>query len=216
MFSTRHSFQRKRLALLSGAALGTFAAAFALPAAAAPPHTVSYSGSPVKTAVPGKSFTVKFRVKNTSSDAYSGVKATFHVPEGLKHTSVSPSGASIYDDIVSWNIPSASGQSFYPSFTFTVDKSVAIGKKLNLWIEVTGSGMETTSTNFSITTVKSLSTPAKSTLTSADVKSLFQEIYGRAPANSELTYWLGRRTDKPSRGALLGAMAYHKANNISH
>lgn len=183
-------------------------------ALAAPPQSVTYSGTKVTAAVPGKPFTLKFQVKNTSSDAYSGVKVTFHIPEGLKHTSVSPGGATIYDDIVSWNIPSAAGQSFYPSFAFTVNKDVAIGKKLSLWVEITGSGMETTSTNFSITAVKS--TPAASTLTAADVSSIFQEVYGRAPTSSEKTYWLGRRSDKPGRTALLGAMAYHKANNIKH
>lgn len=198
--------------VVGGVVVGVVVAASV--ALAAPPQTVSYSGTAVTTAVPGKPFTLKFQVKNTSSDAYSGVKVTFHIPEGLKHTSVSPSGASIYDDIVSWDIPSIAGQSFYPSFTFTVNKDVAIGKKLSLWVEVTGSGMEATSKNFSITTVKSL--PAASTLTSADITSMFQEVYGRAPTSSEKTYWLGRRTDKPGRTALLGAMAYHKAQNISH
>lgn len=199
--------------VVGGVVLGVLVASSA---AAAPPQTVSYSGTKVTTAVPGKAFTLKFQVKNTSSDAYSGVKVTFHVPEGLKHTSVSPGGASIYDDIVSWDIPSVAGQSFYPAFTFSIDKSVAIGKKMSLWVEVTGSGMETTSQNFSVTAVKSTATKTTSTLSSADVKSLFQEVYGRAPAVSELTYWLGRRTDKPSRTALLGAMAYHKDKNIQH
>lgn len=195
-----------------GVVLGVLGASSA---AAAPPQTVSYSGTKVTTAVPGKAFTLKFQVKNTSSDAYSGVKVTFHVPEGLKHTSVSPGGATLYDDIVAWDIPSVAGQSFYPSFTFTVNKDVAIDKKLSLWVEVTGSGMEATSKNFSITAVKAAAKTA-SLLTSADISSVFQEVYGRAPASSEKTYWLGRRTDKPGRIALTGAMAYHKANNITH
>lgn len=186
-------------------------------ALAAPPYSVGYSGTPVKTAVPGKPFTFKLQVKNTGTTVYSGVTVKVHVPEGLTHTNISPANSVAQDDIIQWSdVPIAAGKSFYPSITFTMDSGTALKTKLNVWVEVTGTDMEANSANFGITAVKTVTAAAASTLTSVDISSMFLVIYERSPTSSELTYWLGRRSDKPGRTALLGAMGYHKANKITH
>lgn len=185
--------------------------------AAAAPITVGYSGTRVTTATPGKPFTLKFQVKNAGSEAFSGVKVTFHIPEGLKHSQVSPADAMVDENTIMWeNLYMDAGQSFYPTFTFTLDSGTSLNSKRNIWVEAQGTDMEATSVNFSITAKAAAVRRATSTLTSADVKSMFQSVYDRTPTASELRYWLGRRTDKPQRSALLGAMAYHKAQNIRH
>lgn len=195
---------------------GTLGVLFGFSATAAPPHTVSYRGTPVTTAVPGKPFTLNLQVKNTGGTAYSGVKVIFHVPDGLEHSKVAPANARVEDDLIWWtDVPIRPGESFYPSITFTLKSGTPLGTKLQLWVEVTGSDMEATSTNFSIT-ARATSAPSVTTLSSADISSLFASVYGRAPSVSELKYWLGRRTDKPQRAALLGAMGYHKARGIGH
>jgi hypothetical protein len=186
------------------------------PIVRAAPHGVTYRGAPVTTAVPGKPFTVSFRVTNTSAETYSGVNVIFHIPDRLTHSKVSPAHAELADDLVIWrNLTMTGGQSFTPSFTFTVDSGTLLKTKLPIWVEVTGTDMEATSTNFSVTT-KAATASINSALTSIDIKNLFQGVYGRMPSSSELTYWLGRRADKPGRTALTGAMGYHKANNIVH
>ena len=198
-------------ALLSVALIITVSA----PAFAAP-HTVTYRGTRVTTAVPGKSFNLNLQVKNTSNDNYPRVQITFHVPDGLQHSSVAPADAIIQDDTITWhNVPMNADQTFNPSFNFIVDAGTALNTKLNLWAEVTGDGLESTSTNFSITT-RPASATAVSSLTSSNIKSMFQSVYGRTPTASELAYWLGRRADKPQRVPLLGAIAYHHALNIRH
>lgn len=195
------------LSLIASLALST--------SVSAAPNTVTYRGARVTTAVPGKPFNLNLQVKNTSNDNYSNVQITFHVPSGLQHSSVSPANAVIQDDTITWyNVPLHADQTFNPSFTLTVDSGIALNTKLNLWVEVTGSGMESTSTNFSITTRKSAA--VTSLLSSNDIKSMFHSVYGRTPTSSELAYWLGRRTDKPQRTPLLGAMAYHRSLNIQH
>lgn len=124
-------------------------------AKAAPAYSVSYLGKPIKTAVPGKPFMLKLQVKNTGTTEYSGVKVIIHVPGGITHSKISPNDAALYDDIIMWsNVPIAAGKSFYPSFTFTLDKGTPLKTKKNIWVEVTGSGMEANSANFSITAVK--------------------------------------------------------------
>lgn len=189
---------------------------FGSSATAAPPYKVSYNGTPVTTAIPGKPSTLKFQVKNTGGTDYSGVRVIFHIPEGLTHSKVAPADARIEDNIISWvNVPIGAGKSFYPSLTFTMDSGTPLNTKLSLWVEVTGSDFEATSTNFSVTARKETK-KVTSTLSSTDISTLFQSVYGRSPATSELQYWLGRRTDKPERTSLLGAMAYHKERNISH
>lgn len=185
--------------------------------AAAAPYAVTYSGTPVTTAVPGKPFTLKFQVKNTGDTTYSGVKVIFHVPEEFINGSVSPGDAVIEDGTISWvNLAQAGGKSFYPSFSFTVDSGTPLKKKLPVWVEVMGTGMEATSTNFSVTTRAASAAKTASTLSSTDISTLFQLVYGRIPTTRELKYWLGRRPDKPQRTALLGAMTYHKDRSITH
>ncbi len=201
------------LAIIPGVIIGM---SLASSVAAAPPQKVSYYGTAVTSAVPGKPFTLKFRVQNIGDDIYSGVKVIFHIPDGLTYSSVGPDDASIDGQTITWeNVPLEPDQSFYPSFTFAVDSGTAIKTKLNIWVEVLGTGMENTSTNFSVTAAAATKT-TKTTLTSADVNSLFNSVYGRTPTAKELKYWLGRRTDKPGRTALLGAIAYAKANSIKH
>lgn len=203
---------------LSAASLALISLLAGLPAAAAAPHTVAQRGNPATTAVPGKPFTMNFQVKNTGGDGYHAVNVIFHIPNGLTHSKVSPAHAAIEDDIVAWyNIPMAAGQSFYPSLTLTLDAGTPLKTKRTLWVEVTGDGFEATSKNFSITAVaKVQAPPSASALTPADISAMFQTVYGRTPSASELTYWLGRRSDKPGRGVLLGAMYYHRARNITH
>lgn len=184
---------------------------------AAPPQKVTYHGAPVRTAVPGTPVTLKLQVKNTGSTTYSGVKVIIHVPDGVSHSAVTPGGADISDETITWsNVPLVANQSFYPAIALTIEKSVALGTKKNVWVEVTGEDMEASSSNFSLTAVTAGAKKAASTLSSSDITSIFQEIYGRTPTASERTYWLGRRTDKPQRTALQGAMVYHKAQNIKH
>ena len=214
MISTSMPYRWNRLVTalftIVGVLLGIF---FSGSAAAAPPHKVSYSGTPVTTAVPGKPFTLKFQVKNTGSTAYSGIEVKFHIPNGFTHSKISPADARAEDDIISWvNVPIEAGKSFYPSLTLTIDSGTPANTKLTLWVEVTGTDMEATSTNFSVTARKD----ATSTLSSTDISTLFQAIYGRSPSTSELQYWLGRRADKPDRTSLQGAMAYHKDRSIKH
>ncbi len=208
-----------RYIFLGGLVAGVVAVALLVSTAlAAPPYSVSYNGTAVTTAVPGTTFTFKLQVKNTGTTVYSGVKVILHIPEGLTHSKVAPGDALVQDDIISWSdVPIGAGKAFYPTITFTMDSGTPLKTKLNLWVEVTGSGMEANSANFSITAVKSVTTTTStSTLSSADISSMFQSVYGRMPTTSELKYWLGRRSDKPGRTALLGAMGYHKANNIAH
>lgn len=206
----------KLISITSTVAVAAAGVSFSPAALAAQPHSVSYYGTRVTTAVPGKPAAVKFQVKNTGTTAYSGIKVIFHIPNGLQHSKVAPADADIHDDTVTWNnVPMAAGKSFYPSFTFTIDAGTPVNTKKSIWVEVTADDMEATSANFSLT-AKPATATATTTLTSADIKSMFQTTYGRTPAASELTYWLGRRTDKPQRTPLLGAMAYHKAMNIAH
>ena len=44
----------------------------------------------------------------------------------------------------------------------------------------------------------------------SDLNSLFRAVHGRAPTFVEWKYWANRLLDKPDRGALTGAMYYHK------
>lgn len=44
-----------------------------------------------------------------------------------------------------------------------------------------------------------------------NVGKLFREVFGRAPTAAELTYWEGRRTDKPVESELRGAMGFAKS-----
>lgn len=183
---------------------------------AAPPHKASYLGAPVTTAVPGKSFILKLQVKNTGTTTYEDVKVIIHIPEGISHTSVSPGDADVSDNTITWsNVPLASGQTFKPTLTLTLAAGTSLKTKQNIWVEVLGTDMESTSTNFSITAVSTAKTVVTN-LTAADITSMFQTIYKRTPTSSELTYWMSRRADKPSRGALQGAMGYHKAQGIAH
>lgn len=185
-------------------------------ALAAAPQTVSYYGSPVTTAVPGKPFTMKFRVQNTSGDSYSGIRVIFHMPSQLNVTAVAPSNSSVEDGTVSWvNVPLEPGKSFYPALTLIMDSGTKINTKSSIWVQVTGTDMQETSKNFSVTARSSV-TSTTTTLSSADVSALFTSVYGRAATASELKYWLSRRADKPGRIALQGAIAFHKANNIKH
>lgn len=188
---------------------------------AAPPYAVTYRGTPVTIAVPGKPVTINFEVENTGTTVYSGVKVIFHIPEGLTHTKVMPANAAIVDDTITWiNVPVAAGKSFYPSLTVTMDSGTPLKTKKSIWVEVTGTDMEANSQNFSLTAVSAsvakTTTVTTTTLSSADVSSLFQLAYGRGATTSELTYWLGRRVDKSARDSLFGAMQYHKLLNISH
>lgn len=186
-------------------------------ATAAPPYTVTYQGTPVKVAVPGKPTTVNFKVTNTGTTVYSGVKVIFHIPDGLTHTSVSPANAILIDDTVTWeNVPIAAGKSFYPSLTLTMDANTPLKTKLSMWVEVTGDDMEANSQNFSLTAVSATAAETTTTLSSSTVSSLFQLVYSRTPTTSELSYWLGRRTDKSKRVSLFGAMQYHKLLKIQH
>jgi hypothetical protein len=188
---------------------------YCTPAQAAP-HTVTYKSTRVTTAIPGKLFHLNLQVKNTSNENYSNVQITFHVPSGIQHSSVSPANAIVQDDTITWyNVPMDANQTFNPSFTFTIDSGIPLNTKFNLWAEVTGDEMESTSANFSITARKT-SAVITSSLSSNDIKSMFQSVYGQTPTASELTYWLGRRTDKPQSTPLFGAITYHHTLNIKH
>lgn len=183
---------------------------------AAPPQKVTHSGTPVTSAVPGKQFAVKLQVKNTGTITYEAVSVIVHIPEGMSHVTVAPGDAAISDDTITWsNVPLEPGQSFYPVLTLKLESGTPFKTKKNIWVEVTGTDMEATSTNFSITAVAAVKNAA-ATLTSADITNMFQIIYKRTPTASELAYWMSRRADKPSKGALQGAMAYHRAQNIQH
>ena len=183
---------------------------------AAPPQTVTYVGTPVTKAAPGKPFNLKFRVKNTGNTTYSGVKVIFHIPDGLTYSTVAPDSADIDENTITWtDVPLEPDQSFYPSFTFTLDSGKSLGSKTSIWVQVTGDDMEETSRNFSVIAVPAAAVK-KTTLSSTDVSTLFYSVYLRTPTTAELKYWLARRTDKPTRAVLLGAMAFHKANNITH
>lgn len=182
--------------------------------AQAAPQVVTQHGTAVTTAVPGKPFTIKFRVKNSGDTTYDGVKVTFHLPGDLSVTSIAPNDATVDGNDVYWtNVPIAGGKSFYPTLTLTMDSGTPLKTKQRIWVEVTGNDMEATSTNFSVTAVAA---KKATTLTSTDVTTMFQEVYGRAPAKSELTYWMGRRGDKPTKTSLQGAMGFHKAQGITH
>lgn len=204
-----------KLAALSGTAAALITTgSLGLSALAAPPYAVTQAGTPVTVAVPGKSLTMKFQVKNTGTTVYSDVKVVFHIPNGLTTTAVSPANSEIVDDTVTWiNVPIAAGKTFNPVITFAMDSGVKLGTKLNVWVEVTGKDMEANSKNFSVVATKAVKA---STLTSAQVSSLFQIVYGRMPTGTELSYWMGRRTDKPGSTELSGAMGYHQAKGISH
>ncbi len=202
---------------MGAAALVAAGVSFGRAAAAAPPQTVGYHGTRVTTAIPAKPFTLSFQVKNTSSETYSGVQVTFHIPNGLQVTKVAPANAVVQDDLVYWtNVPIAPGKSFWPTLTMNFEAGTPVKTKKTIWMEVTGTDMEATSTNFSITAVSANVVKVGVTLTSADIKSMFLSVYGRVPTGTELSYWLGRRADKPGRGPLQGAMAFHKAVNIKH
>jgi hypothetical protein len=64
---------------------------------------------------------------------------------------------------------------------------------------------------------KTAAKPAAGSLASiSDLNSLFRSVYGRNPTASEWKYWATRLLDKSDRTALVGAMAYHRANKILH
>lgn len=49
------------------------------------------------------------------------------------------------------------------------------------------------------------------------MNSMFASVYdGRTPAASEYKYWIARIKDKPTPPAMIGAMHFHKLNNIAH
>lgn len=48
------------------------------------------------------------------------------------------------------------------------------------------------------------------------INTIFRSVYGHNPTPSENRYWLSRISSKPTEQAMRGAMAFHKANNISH
>jgi hypothetical protein len=49
------------------------------------------------------------------------------------------------------------------------------------------------------------------------INALFRSVHdGRNPTVSENRYWASRISDKPSEAALVGAMTWHKLNNIHH
>jgi len=192
-------------------------------AIAAPPYTIDYHGTPVTTAVPGKSFTINFEVTNTGTTVYSDVKVIFHIPDGLTHSKVSPTDANIVDNTITWkNVPIAAGKSFYPSLTLTLDSNTKLKTKERIWVQVTGTDLEENSQNFSITAVSKATTPATTTTSGSDlisrINSIHRAVYDRNPTVSEHTYWLGRVTSgaKATFGALLGAMQFHQQNNIRH
>ncbi len=183
--------------------------------ALAAPQAVTYQGTPVTTAVPGKPVTIKFKVTNTSSDNYSGIKVTFHMPGDFTVSKISPGNVVVDGSDIYWvNVPLEAGKSFYPAFTLSMDSGTPLKSKERMWVEVTGNDMEATSVNFSLTAVKATTTT--STLSVSEVSGLFQTVYGRVPTTSELNYWKSRRADKPSSTALAGAMGFHKAQGITH
>lgn len=207
---------KSRYILMAGLAVAFVASlGLAAPAQATPPQVITYVGTPVKTGVPGKTAVLKLKVTNSTSDNYANISVIFHIPDTLTLDAVSPGSYNYRDGILSWdNVPLEAHTTFSPTLTLKIPSGTAVGKKLNVWAEVTGKDMEGTSQNFPITTVKKVA--AKTTLTSADVKSLFQQVYGRTPTAKELAYWVGRRADKPTAGVLKGAIQYHKDNGISH
>lgn len=188
-------------------------------ATAAPPYTVTYQGTPIRNAIPGKPTTVNYKVTNTGDTVYSGVKVIFHMPDGITHTSVAPANSILIDDTVIWeNVPIAVGESFYPSLTLVIDTNVPLKTKKSIWVEVTGTDMEASSYNFSLTAVDKIVDKAAAAVVSTNnkVSSVFQLAYSRAPTTSESSYWVGRYKDKPGLGSLFGAMQYHKILNIKH
>jgi hypothetical protein len=48
------------------------------------------------------------------------------------------------------------------------------------------------------------------------INALFRLVYGRSPSASENNYWLTRISDKPTEGAMTGAMTYHRIQGIHH
>lgn len=185
-------------------------------ALASGPQNVTYKGAAVTTAVPGKPFKINFQIKNTGSSNYADIKVIFHMPGDFTVSKISPGSVVVDGNDIYWkDVPLEAGKSFYPSFTITTDAGTPIKSKQNIWVEVTGKDMEATSQNFSITAVKSTATTS-TTLSVADVSSLFQSVYGRVPTTSELNYWKGRRSDKGTSTALSGAMGYHKVQGITH
>jgi hypothetical protein len=210
-------FKQGKLLVSSAAAAAVLFAPSAVNIAWAAPQSVSYFGQRVTAAVPGKPFNLNFRVQNTSSDTYSDIKVIFHIPDGLNVTKVGPANANVDEGTITWsNVPLEPGKSFYPAFTFTIASGTPLNTKFNIWVEVTGSGMEGTSTNFSVTAKKSVTAAASSALSAADVNAIFNSVYGRQPTASEAKYWQGRRADKPAKNALLGAIAFAQAHNIKH
>lgn len=199
---------------LSTVAVG---ALLGLPAYAAAPNVVTYQGPAVTAAVPGKTFHLGFKIKNTSTENYQNVQIVFHMPNELNVASVGPNGSTTEDQNVTWsNVPMESKKSFYPTFTANLKSDTPLKTKVSIWVEVKGDNMETTSKNFSITARPGVMPVAASKLTAADINALFMTVYGRAPSASEAKYWLGRKTDKPGRNELMGAMAFHKAHNLKH
>ncbi|MBI3255842.1 MAG: hypothetical protein HYZ63_02625 [Candidatus Andersenbacteria bacterium] len=181
----------------------------------AAPQRVTQFGTTVRSAAPDKPFDMKFRVTNTGGTTYNGVKVVFHVPAGdMGILATSPANAIVDEDAATWsNVPIPPGKSFSPSFTLKMDAGTPLKTKMRIWVEVTGEDMEATSTNFSVTAVAA---KKATTLTSSDITSMFQAVYGRAPSTTELTYWMGRRGDKPTRTSLQGAMGFHQAQGIPH
>lgn len=55
-----------------------------------------------------------------------------------------------------------------------------------------------------------LASAASATISLEDVVKDFEKVYGKKPTNTELDYWKGRRADKKTNEALLGAMYYAK------
>src|SRR5579864_3603115 len=106
-----------RVVAMAAVTYGTLFASAALAA----PQSVTYRGAPVAFAIPGKPFTIKFQVKNTSSDTFSGVKVTFHLPDAITTSAIAPDNSVVDGNDVSWsNVPLVPGQSFYPSFNLKV------------------------------------------------------------------------------------------------
>ena len=225
LYMTTSLLQSKSLfTLIALTLMVSVMAIFGLRAHAAPPYTIVQTGDSVRQAIPGESFTMDFTVTNTGETVYSGVKVIFHIPQELSHTNVAPANATLEDDIVSWsNVPISAGGTFKPSLTLMLEKGTPLGTKKNIWVEITGDGMESNSQNFSITAVATKAAasaaPAKAdTSLVSKINSIHRAAYDRNPSASEHAYWLGRVNsgDKSSVSALLGAMQYHRAHVINH
>ncbi len=202
------------LAILAVAAfIGIFGASGAN---AGPSLSITYDGGSTTQMVPGKTYLMKFNVKNYGTRKWENFQVKFTLPSGsylsqpdsLEHLSAVPASAKMEDNLVWWDgVSLAPGKSFPVTLGVRVKAGTKIGTNLTLRAQAIPTDNDFVEKTFTVKAVRTVT--AKTDIVAAsEVPGLFNGVYGRMPTASEKAYWVGRLGDKNERQPFIGAMQY--------